>query len=83
MQNYYDKNAFVVYNVTDEMKFKGSAKLIYMLYPHWMITAEYLYMLREGEYFYYSLREDQQAVPVTVTEDFSNNIVLIGLKWKF
>jgi hypothetical protein len=83
MQNYYDKNAFVVYNVTDEMKVKGSAKLIYMLYPHWMITAEYLYLLREGEYLYYSMAEDQQAVPVTVTKDFSNNIILLGFTWNF
>ncbi|MCK7534434.1 MAG: hypothetical protein MZV63_27150 [Marinilabiliales bacterium] len=51
MENYYDKNAFVVYNITDRMKFKGSAKIMYMLYPHWMITAEYLYLLREGNTF--------------------------------
>jgi hypothetical protein len=83
MQNYHEKNAFVVYNITDEMKFKGDAKLIYMLYPRWIITVEYLYLLREGKYFYYHSEGGGQPAPVNVYKDFSNNIFLVGLKWKF
>jgi len=83
MQNYHDKNAFVVYNITDEIRFKGEARLIYMIYPHWMITLEYFYLLREGNYMTYQAQEGQEIIPVEMKKDFSNNIVLIGLKWKF
>jgi hypothetical protein len=83
MQNFHEKSAFVVYNLTDEMKFKGSAKLIYMIGPRWIITAEYMLLLREGNYFYYDLGEDLKVTQVSMTRDFNNQIALIGLKWKF
>jgi hypothetical protein len=79
MENYFENNAFVVYNITDKMKFKGSARLIYTLSPHWTATAEYLYLLRDGEYTTYSL-QDEVAVPVIMNKDFKNQIVLFGLK---
>jgi tetratricopeptide (TPR) repeat protein len=83
MQNYYENNAFIVYNLTDEMKFKGSAKLIWMVKSRWEFTAAYLYILREGNYVHYHSESGLDPVPVTVTKDFSNNIYLLGLKWKF
>jgi hypothetical protein len=83
MQNYHEKNAFIVYNIADQMRFKGGAKVMFTLAPRWVITGEYLYLLREGEFVYYSKGEDQKIYPVTETRDFSNNIFLIGLKWKF
>jgi hypothetical protein len=54
-----------------------------MIYPHWMITLEYFYLLREGYYTTYLVQEGQEVIPVEMQMDFSNNIVLIGLKWKF
>lgn len=81
--NYYENNGFVVYNITDDIKFKGSAKLMYFIYPHWTITGEYAYLLRDGFYTYYSIDEAQKAVPVTVNKEYSNNIFLLGLNWKF
>jgi tetratricopeptide (TPR) repeat protein len=83
MQNYYENNAFIVYNIADEMKFKASAKLIWMIGSQWVVTAEYLYLLREGNYFYFHSESGADPVPVTVNKDFSNNIYLLGLKWKF
>jgi hypothetical protein len=85
MENYHESNAFVVYNITGKMNFKGGAKLIYAFTPNCIISAEYLYLLREGEYINYTLdlQEDNQAIPVTMMKDFWNQIFLLGLKLKF
>jgi hypothetical protein len=83
MQNYYEKNAFVVYNIADEIEFKGGANIIYMIYPSWMITLEYIYLQRRGQYTYYSQQEDDEAVEVNAPLDFGNNIFILGFNWKF
>lgn len=86
MNNYHDNNAFVVYNIADKMNFKGGAKLIYTLNPRWMITAQYIYLLREGEYTTYSVTpppEPPKAVPSILSQDFQDQFILLGLKWSF
>jgi hypothetical protein len=86
MENYHENNAFVVYNIADKMTFKGGAKLIVMLTPRWMVTGEYLYLQREGEYIVYTqvvTPEKTEVKPVTKLQDFQNQIYLIGLKWSF
>jgi hypothetical protein len=86
MKNYHENNAFVVYNIADKMNFKGGAKLIYTLNPRWMITAQYIYLIREGEYITYSVPappELPKAMPVTLSQNFQNQFFLIGLKWSF
>jgi hypothetical protein len=86
MQNYHENNAFVVYNIADKINFKGSAKLIYTLSSRWMITAQYSYLMREGEYIYYTPvvpPAEMKVKPVTISQDFQNQFFLIGLKWSF
>ena len=86
MKNYHENNAFVVYNIADVMNFKGGAKLIYSFNPRWMITAQYIYLLREGEYIVYtpvSPPDPAEVMPVTRTADFQNQFFLFGLKWSF
>ena len=86
LENYHENNAFVVYNIADKMRFKGGVKLIYTLNPRWMITAEYIYLLREGEYIFYEPVAppiDMEVEPVTMSQDFQNQFILIGLKWSF
>jgi len=86
MKNYHENNAFVVYNIADKMNFKGGAKLIYTLNPRWMITAQYIYLLREGEYTTYSVTpppEPPKAVPSNLSQDFQDQFILLGLKWSF
>jgi tetratricopeptide (TPR) repeat protein len=85
MINYHENNAFVVYNIADKMKFKAGAKLIYTVNPRWMITAQYIYLLRESSYLEYSLvpPDNTEAVAVTRTHDFQNQFFLMGLKWSF
>jgi tetratricopeptide (TPR) repeat protein len=85
MKNYHENNAFVVYNIAEKIRFKGGAKLIYTLNPRWMITAQYIYLLREGEYIVYTLvpPENTEVKPVTKEQDFQNQFFLIGFKWNF
>jgi hypothetical protein len=85
MKNYYENNAFVVYNMADKMKFKGGAKLIYMINQRILVFAEYFYLLIEGEYLTYSYdpEDEQKTIPTTLTQDFQNQVVLIGLNWNF
>lgn len=83
MRNYHESNAFVVYNIADEMKVKGSLKLIYNLGNRWFLTAEYLILLREGDYIYYDLEDDFSTTPIVKSVEFNNQIALISFKWKF
>lgn len=86
MKNYHENNAFIVYNIADKMSFKAGAKLIYTLNPRWMITADYIYLLREGEYVSYTVTpppEAPKAIPVTLQQSFQNQFILVGLKWSF
>jgi len=83
MENYHDRDAFVVYNIADVLKFKGGAKLIFVPSPRWTLSAEYIYFLRDGEYIYYSLDESENAFSVTAHRDFNTQVVIVGLKWKF
>ena len=83
MNNYHEGNAYVVYNIADEMKFKAGGKLIYTVGDRWFLTAEYMYLLREGEFIYYKQGEGLNTFEASDTRDFYNQIALIGFKWKF
>lgn len=86
MKNYHENNAFVVYNIADVINFKGGAKLIYTLSPRLMITAQYIYLLREGEYMVYTPvtpPDLTEVIPVTKTEDFQSQFLILGIKWSF
>ncbi|HEY9113300.1 MAG TPA: hypothetical protein VIN10_01285 [Bacteroidales bacterium] len=85
MTNYYDNQAFTVYNFAGDMNFKGSAKLIYLVNSNIKITAEYLYFSRVGEYLVYenTTGDPLNPHPVTMTQEFNNQLVLLGINWKF
>jgi hypothetical protein len=51
-----------------------------------MITADYIYLLREGEYVSYTITpppEAPKAIPVILQQSFQNQFLLVGLKWSF
>lgn len=85
MANYYDNQAFTVYNFAGEMKFKGSTKLIYLINSSWKITAEYLYISRVGNYLVFEDTPGNplKPHPVKMTHNFDNQLVLLGINWKF
>jgi hypothetical protein len=85
MTNYYDNQAFAVYNFAGEMDFKGSVKFIYQINSNVKITFEYLYISRVGNYFVYQETPGNplQPHPVTMKQDINNQLVLLGINWKF
>jgi tetratricopeptide (TPR) repeat protein len=86
MRDYHEQNGYVVYNFTDDMKFKAGAKLIWTISPRTMLTAEYIYLIRQGEYVVYQNRgseDEPDIVPVTMKEGFNNQIIMLDLTWKF
>lgn len=85
MRNYHDNNANSVYNVADRMKFKGGGKAMLRFDTRWMLTGEYVYMLRRGSYVMYEplTGEDDAVVPVTMPQNFNNHLFVISLSCKF
>jgi len=82
MENYYDKQAYVVYNVIDRIRLKAGAKAIIILNPRMTLTAEYIFMAREGKYLSYNLTNTDKIVPVTKYRDFENQVYLLTLQVK-
>jgi len=83
MRNYHECQAYVVYDIAEEMKFKGSLKLIYKLGNRWIVTGEYFLLLREGDYFYYAHEDGITADRVNKSVDFNSQLALISFRWKF
>lgn len=86
MIDYYENNAYVVYNFADQMDFKGGAKLIWTFYPRFTLSGEYIILHRQGNYVVYNnigTDGEYKIVPQTNTMDFYNQIVILGLNWKF
>jgi hypothetical protein len=86
MQDYHEQNGYVVYNFADEMKLKAGSKLIWTAGKRTTVTAEYILLLREGDYINYQdigTPDDPDIMPVTFPENFFNHIAVIGVNWKF
>ena len=82
MENYYDKQAYVVYNIIDRIRFKTGAKAIIVLNPKMTLTAEYIFMAREGKYLSYNQTNNDKVVPVTKYRDFEYQVYLLTLHVK-
>jgi len=86
MKNYHESSGYVVYNLADKMKFKGEGKLIWVIDSSWMITAGYIYMLRQGNYITYeykSMVSDEELIPVTTPLHFNTHLGILALTYKF
>jgi hypothetical protein len=86
MRDYHENNAYVLYNFVNDLHFKGGGKVMYTINSRAMVTAEYIFLLREGNYTVYEdtgTPEVPEIVAVTVQEDFNNHIVVLGINWKF
>ncbi|MCF8297159.1 MAG: hypothetical protein K9J13_06400 [Saprospiraceae bacterium] len=86
MANYNEKNAFIVYNVPDNINYKIGGSLIYSLNEHIEISLRYNYMQKENPIISY----DQPIfVPGSGSKHFkeikstyTNNSIIGGLLWK-
>jgi tetratricopeptide (TPR) repeat protein len=76
-----ESNAFVVYNITDDINLKAGLNLIFVISPSVQLSLRYQYMQKEGERTEYStdLPEGQRTVKLKYT----NQSIIGGLKWTF
>ena len=79
LQNYAEKNAFVIYNAPEKINNKYEAVLIYAAPKHLEISLRYRYMEREsGTIVYNSFNEFE----ITKT-NYPFHSIIGGIKWKF
>jgi hypothetical protein len=87
LRNYHEKGGSVVYNIADQINFKGCGKLIWNLNPAVKLTLVYLYLSREDNYVNYVFDHYENARPVFRPEyhsyEYQNHIILAGVVWKF
>lgn len=86
MGDYHEANALLLYNFAHELNFKGGGKVIWTINAQAMITMEYIFLSREGNYITYEnigTSEEPEIVPFTIKEDFNNHLVVLGMNWKF
>jgi tetratricopeptide (TPR) repeat protein len=81
---YNEKNAFVVYNLPENIVFRCSANLIFTLNSHIDLSLMYRYYTREYEYYNYSKNlYTGELFLNTNTMKYQNQSFFGGLKWKF
>ena len=79
LQNYAEKNAFVVYNAPEEINNKMEAVLIYAAPKHLEISLRYRYLERESGSLVYKNFDDFE---ITKTS-YPFHSIIGGIKWKF
>jgi len=79
-----EKNAFVVYNLPEIIRFRCGANLIYTLSKHIDVSLMYRFFTREYNYYQYTndLVTDQPVMN-TNSVTYNNYGIFGGLKWKF
>jgi len=84
LQNYAEKNAFVVYNAPEEINNKYEAVLIYAAPKHLEISLRYRYLQREsGTVNYYFNSFDNKYYPDITKTNYPFHSIIGGIKWKF
>lgn len=76
-----ESNAFVVYNITDDINFKAGLNLIFVISPSVQLSLRCQYLQKEGIRTEYSpnIRDGQRTVKLKYT----NQSIIGGLKWTF
>ena len=78
LTNFNEKNALIVFNTADNIKFKAGASLLYMLNSHLELSLRYQFQTRDNNYLKYT-----SATTITYTQtNYINNSILGGIKWK-
>ncbi len=78
LENYNEKNAFIVYNIADKINLKASLSFIYALNKNFELSLRYQYLKRENTYLYF---KDASTTQENLT-NYQNNTVIGGIKWK-
>jgi len=78
LANYNEKNAFIVYNIADNIKFKTGISFIYSLSSKLELSLRYQFLNRENDYITY----ENSKTSITKTTNYQNNAIIGGIKWK-
>lgn len=77
MQNYNEKNALIVHNTGDKIKFRAGVDFIIILSKNIELSFRYRYTSEEGILIkYYNQSYEETNI------DYSNNTITGGIKWK-
>jgi len=82
LQNYAEKNAFVIYNAPEEINNKYEAVLIYAAPKHLEISLRYRYLVRESGTIIYTSFDKDEKPEITKTQ-YPFHSIIGGIKWKF
>jgi hypothetical protein len=74
-------NAFIVYNITDDINFKCGINLIFVILPSLQLSLRYQYMEKEGTRVNYS--PEIQGGHNTIKLNYHTQNIIGGLKWNF
>ncbi len=77
MVNYNEKNALLVYNTGDKIKFRAGADFIIILSKNIELDFRYRYTSEEGSMFRYSEQTYEET-----SFKYHNNTLTGGIKWK-
>jgi hypothetical protein len=77
MQNYNEKNAFIVYNTGDKIKFRAGTDFIIILSNNIELSFRYRFTAEEGKLFRYKSSSHEE-----IKLDYQNNTLTGGIKWK-
>lgn len=82
LQDYAEKNAFVIYNAPEEINNKYEAVLIYAAPKHLEISLRYRYLVRESGTIIYTSFDKDQKPEITKTQ-YPFHSIIGGIKWTF
>lgn len=84
--NYYNRNAYIVYNSGDVIKMTGGTRWTYYLANSLVFSVDYKFLWRNAEYIQYSVRPtgyyEYEVFPMNKELSFITHIILGGITWK-
>jgi hypothetical protein len=86
LHNYYEQSALVVYNIPDKIDFKAGGRLMLKLSKRWLLTLDYEYLERQGNYLVYKQSAGDSGLiysPEYVELKYNNHLISGGIRWKF
>lgn len=78
-RNYYENNAFVVFNTADKILYKYSFYITSSLLKHIELSIRYDYFSRENTYINFNDLYQPQLINV----NYQTQSIIGGIKWKF
>jgi len=85
LENYYEKNAYVVYNIPDKILFKWGIQLLYQVNNKINLSLEFENLYREGIFATFGSPDGEPLVDPTreiKAYTYNNYIIVGGIKWK-